>query len=139
MSAINATPKKARKQAREWKPAFLRALANGGNIRAAALAAGVDRHTVYRARAASAEFAKEWDAALEDACDILEAVATERAKASSDTLLIFLLKAHRPEKYRETYNVRLLIEREAASLAESMGVPVADILDEFNALIGATR
>jgi hypothetical protein len=101
VSSVNATPKKGRRQAREWRPAFIAGLRNGGNVRAAALAAGVDRHTVYRAREASPEFAQEWTDALEDACDILEAVATERAKASSDTLLIFLLKAHRPEKYRD--------------------------------------
>jgi hypothetical protein len=44
----------------------------------------------------------QWDEALEDACDILEAEAWKRARDKSDLLLIFLLKAHRPAKYRET-------------------------------------
>ena len=42
------------------------------------------------------------DAGRDDACDVLEVIAWRRANASSDLLLIFLLKAHRPEKYRET-------------------------------------
>lgn len=34
--------------------------------------------------------------------DHLEDVARERALADSDTLLIFMLKANRPAKYRDT-------------------------------------
>ena len=134
MSGLNATPKKGRRQAREWRPAFIAGLRNGGNVRAAALAAGVDRHTVYRAREASPEFAQEWADALEDACDILEAVATERAKASSDTLLIFLLKAHRPDKYRDTTvnklegNVTIRVEYDDhPATAAPVSRPAADL------------
>lgn len=95
---MKLTPKKAT----EWRPIFLRTLRNSGNVRAACTAAGVTRQAAYAARTNSAEFAAAWDEALEDAIDGLEAVATDRARKSSDTLLIFLLKAHRPEKYRET-------------------------------------
>jgi hypothetical protein len=102
VSVVNVTPKKKRRQASEWRPAFIAALRNSGNIRAACQAAGIARETVYRNREASAEFRAAWDSALEDAIDVLEATARQRAQASSDTLLIFLLKAHRPEKYRET-------------------------------------
>ena len=42
---------------------------------------------------------------LAEAVDILEAAAWTRAKADSDTLLIFLLKAHRPAMYRERVNL----------------------------------
>jgi hypothetical protein len=131
MTTVNATPKKARKQAREWRPAFIAALRNSGNIRAAAQAAGVDRHTVYRARETSPDFAAEWDSALEDAIDVLEATARQRAQASSDTLLIFLLKAHRPDKYRETTvnklegNVTIRIEYDDADPAPAPVTPRA--------------
>ena len=33
---------------------------------------------------------------------MLHAIAMERARKQSDTMLIFLLKAHRPAVYRET-------------------------------------
>ena len=78
------------------------ALRESANVRAACVAAGVVRSTAYKWREEDADFAAEWDAALEDACDLLESTAWQRAHESSDTLLIFLLKAHRPEKYRET-------------------------------------
>lgn len=100
------TPKKAD----EWRPVFLEALRNSANIRVACRAAGISRQAAYKARAASEEFRAAWDEALEDAIDMLEAIAQDRARKQSDTLMIFLLKAHRPEKYRETtrsinYNV----------------------------------
>ncbi len=95
-----STPKK--RHAGEWRPLFLADLAKNGNVWAACRAAGIDRKTAYNHRDQSPEFAAAWDVALQDAIDILEAVAAERARKSSDTLLIFLLKAHRPDKYRET-------------------------------------
>ena len=71
----------------------------------------------------NADFAKLWDDALEVACDAMEEEARRRAmegtkkpvfylgkvcghiKEYSDTLLIFQLKAHRPEKYRERVGI----------------------------------
>lgn len=90
------------KRADEWRPVFLQMLRNSGNVRAAATAAGVTRQTVYVHKRRSKEFAEAWEEAMEDAVDALEAVAIDRARKQSDTLLIFLLKAHRPGKYRET-------------------------------------
>jgi hypothetical protein len=96
--AENATPEKGR----EWWPRFLAALGIGGNVSAACLAAGIDRRTAYRNRKQFKGFARSWAEAVDEACDILEGIAWERASASSDLLLIFLLKANRPAKYRET-------------------------------------
>src|SRR4051794_38857909 len=102
-----STPKKPKRTAGEWRPAFLAALRQHGNIRAACQAAGINRTTAYDHRARSAPFAAAWDTALEDACDVLEAMARQRAMATSDLLLIFLLKSHRPAVYRETYRHEL--------------------------------
>ena len=88
-----------------WWPAFFTALRNSGNIRASALAAGVERKTVYKAREHSPKFRALFDEAMEDALDILEAAARSRALSISDTLLIFLLKAH-SEKYRFAETLR---------------------------------
>lgn len=129
------TPKKAD----EWRPVFLATLRDSGNVRAACKQAGITRKTVYQHREQSKEFAAQWAEAMEDAIDVLEAVALQRAKATSDTLLIFLLKAHRPDKYRDTVNLRLFVEREAAAMAEQTGVSAPDIMAEFNTLIGAPR
>ena len=90
--------------------------------------AGVSRATVYRHRNRSARFARRWDDAVEDTVDVLEAEARRRAVSGvdrpvyyrgavvgsareySDNLLMFLLKTLRPEKYRERFDVKRLIE-----------------------------
>lgn len=96
------TQKVTLKKADEWRPIFLLTLRENGNVRAACEQAGISRKTAYQHREASKEFMAQWDEALEDAIDTLEEEARKRATNNSDTLLIFLLKAHRPDKYRET-------------------------------------
>ena len=114
------TPKK--------RAAFLAELAARGNVSDAAAAAGVPRQTVYDWRAADSDFAAAWDDALDQAADTMEREAFRRAvegveetvygrvdrysdgeigkvRKYSDTLLIFLLKGARPEKYRERQQV----------------------------------
>jgi hypothetical protein len=80
---------------------FLEKLRECGNVRLSCEAAGLPRRTVYNWREKWSTFRDGWDIALEDACDTLEAEAWERAKESSDRLLMFLLKAHRPDKYKD--------------------------------------
>lgn len=43
---------------------------------------------------------------MDEGIDRLEKVARERAEAGSDLLLIFLLRAHRPGKFRERHEIR---------------------------------
>jgi hypothetical protein len=90
-----------------WKPAFLRTLAKHGNITAAADAAGISRRAAYDLREKDPEFKTQWDEAIERALDKLEEEAFKRATSTSDVLLIFLLKARRPEVYRQPSKVEL--------------------------------
>lgn len=110
-----------KRTAGEWRPAFLSALRNSANIRAACLAAGISRETAYNHREYSAEFRAAWETAWEEAIDVLEAVAFQRAQKSSDVLVIFMLKANRPAKYRETIKIDLTayIHARAAELGLS--------------------
>ena len=81
---------------------FLEKFRDCANVRMACEAAGVPRRTAYNWRAKYRTFAAEWEDAKEDACDILEGEAWERAvEEKSDRLLMFLLKAHRPERFKE--------------------------------------
>ena len=93
----------------EKEARFLEALTAGASVRAAAYAAGIARSVAYEWRREDAGFHERWDAAIEEGTDALEDAARERAIAVSDTLLIFLLKARRPEKYRDRYDVRAKI------------------------------
>ncbi len=87
---------------KHWRLKFLDALRVHGVVTKAALEAGIDRDTAYYERQRDSVFAQEWQEALDRGVDMLEDTAKMRAYEGSDTLLIFLLKAHRPEKYRET-------------------------------------
>ena len=78
---------------------FLDRLRQSGNVRLACQAAGIPRRTAYNWRGKWSTFSAEWDEALDDALDILEGKAWERAAQHSDRLLMFLLKAHRRDVY----------------------------------------
>lgn len=128
--ATKATPKKAAKKhstpaRRDWKEVFLAALRTSPNVSGAAVAAGHNRQHVYAVREADAAFADAWDDALGEAVEMAEGEAYRRAvkgvekpvyqaghligkvQEYSDTLLIFLLKAHKPERYRESLDLNL--------------------------------
>ena len=105
--------------------AFLAAFRATGNVRLACKAASVGRSSHYRWLEKDAEYHSAFNLAKEDATDVLEAEAHRRAvegweeevgwykgeaggtvRKYSDVLLIFLLKALRPEKYRERVDLR---------------------------------
>ena len=105
-----------------WRDAFIERLRATGNITLAATGAGVTRQNVYRTRSRNAAFRHRWDEALEQAMDLLEGEARRRATGMkrdvyyagevvgqesvySDTLLMFLMRAHRPHLYRENMKV----------------------------------
>ena len=96
MNPTDPTPEK------EWPERFLAGLEASGNVSAAARAAGIHRCTAYERRQSDQAFAAAWVQALEAATDALEEEARRRATTGqSDVLLIFLLKAHRPSKFRD--------------------------------------
>lgn len=85
-----------------WQDRFVEIFAMSLNVALAAQGAGVSRVSAYRERKRNPEFAAAWEDAREAAAERLEAAAYERARNISDTLLIFLLKSHKPERYRES-------------------------------------
>lgn len=98
-----AATKATHKKEASWQDRFLEIFAMSLNVALAAMGAGINRATAYKERDKNAEFARGWDDAKAAAIERLEAVAFERAQKMSDTLLIFLLKSHKPERYRERY------------------------------------
>jgi hypothetical protein len=102
---------------------FLGLLAKGHTIAHAARAVGSGRTTVYTHRDADEAFRRAWDAAIDEGVEVLEEEVRRRAvdgvlkpvyqggvkvgtiREYSDTLLIFSLKAKRPNVYRENKRV----------------------------------
>jgi len=114
------TPKKGADLA---KARFVAALAAGGTVLLAAQEVSISRTTAYRWREEDADFAEAWDDATDEGTDRLEQEAIRRGRDGvkkpvfhqgvvcghlqeySDTLLIFMLKARRPEVYRERASI----------------------------------
>jgi len=119
---------KIRVQNQEWRTAFLKKLAKTGIVCVSCKSARVDRSTAYRLRKSDAKFKERWDEAIEAAVESMELECRRRAVDGvkkpvyqggklvgeitefSDTLLIFMLKALRPEKYRDRYESKVSIE-----------------------------
>jgi hypothetical protein len=105
---------------------FLKHLAKTANITASAMVACITRRTAYNWKHAEPDFEEAWLDALEQATDTLEAEARRRALEGtprpltckdgliydkdgkpvmvldfSDTLMVTLLKAHRPERFKD--------------------------------------
>lgn len=101
------------------KGEFLEVLADTANVSRAAKAVGISRRHAYTVRSENLDFATAWDEAVNIAIDTLEQEARRRAyqgvdepvfyqgnevgyvRKYSDTLLMFLLKGNRPEKYKD--------------------------------------
>jgi len=123
------------KLTRDRQERFLKALADTGIVSVAVEIAGTSRTRVYELRKRDTTFAAAWDEAEEQAADALEAEAWRRAvvgvheplvssgkvvrdddgqplaiRRYSDNLLLALLKARRPEKFKD----RAVVEHDIA-------------------------
>lgn len=113
--------RRTRKKARAT---FLEAVTLGLTVVQACQEAGVGRTTVYDWRDSDPEFAAAWDVAYDRGTDALEAEAQRRAfdgvvkpvtvagereevREYSDTLLIFLMKGRKPQRFRDNHKVEL--------------------------------
>jgi len=120
------------------KKDFIAALADTGNVTKAAERVGVPRKTLYDHKARDEEFAEAWNYAMNEAHDRLEYEAWRRAvhgvdrpvyqkgeligfeKQYSDNVLIRLLEATKPEKYRHRSEAKVVDD------------PLQNILDQID-------
>ena len=102
--------------ARNWVPAFLRALAETSNVARAARLAGVSTATVYETRRKQSAFARKWREALCEGYDNLEmellgrlregeikpaAQARRGVRGFDNAIALRLLAAHRESAERQ--------------------------------------
>jgi hypothetical protein len=91
----------------------------------------VPRSTAYRHRETDRGFRSAWVGALEDAWDELEVEARRRAKAGSDGLLQFLLRAHRPGTYGDKRRIEHSLEAAEAPLTDEQVEQVEQELESL--------
>ena len=97
----------------DQKQRYLAAIARVGTLTAGCRDARCSRHTVYKWREHDAEFAIAEHDAREGFADRLEEEAVRRAtnpEGGSDRMLEMLLKAVRPDKYRERLDIARVSE-----------------------------
>jgi hypothetical protein len=119
----NLAPRKRQNWTPKKKAAFCEALALGVTVGTAAEAVGMSRSSAYWQRENNPAFAEAWDEAYAESTELLEAEAFQRAmgwqetitdkngnvrvvERHSDILLMFLLKARKPE-YRDSMQVNV--------------------------------
>ena len=137
---------------RDTRSRFLEILAATGNVSRAAATSGISRGTLYAERERDSAFAAAWLEAIEAATDALEAEARRRAiegvevtvvqggrlvhddagkpltiRRYSDSLLALLLRAHRPEKYRDR---RPIVTDNADSRGLSFTIKIGERTEE---------
>ena len=105
-SRTNRTLSADGKPRRNWQRAFLAALKQGHTVTSACQIAKVGRTTAYAARKREPAFPAAWQEVEQEAIEVLEAEAYRRAMAGSDKLMEFLLKARRPQIYRDRMDLR---------------------------------
>lgn len=128
------------------KQIYLRTLAKTGTLTHACRAAKISPHRVYQWREVDGAFLVAEKEAKDTFADELEMEATRRAwhgvlrpvfqggvrvgyiRQHSDRLLIFMLRALRPEKYRERFDFGFQAREAAEQLAKDLGLNADELL-----------
>lgn len=136
------------------REAFLLALEDTANVSKACKRAKLPRRSAYDWRRDDADFAAAWDTAIDRGTDALEDEAVRRAtegtlkpvfykgekcgsiREYSDTLLMFMLKARRPEKFKERTESQITGKNggpilQAAVTPEELAEAVRNVRDKF--------
>ena len=90
-----------RRRKTNTKQKFLAARQLGASVTRAAKAAGVTRGTLYRWRHQDPQFAQDWRQSPDKFVQDLELEALKRAIEGDRSLLVFLLKSHKPQTYNQ--------------------------------------
>jgi len=116
---------------------FLSFLAEGNTVTMSARAIGVSRQAAYQYRELDDKFRQEWDHAVEEGIEVLENVAITRAKDNSDLLLMFMLKAKKPDVYREKIEINVNWRNELKQLGVDPEQHLSQMIENARALLEA--
>jgi hypothetical protein len=121
-----------------WVKRFLKYLAQSGNVAWSCEKARIRQGAAYQERKVNALFAAQWAEAMEVSLSVLEVEARRRAVEGtllpvyskgkkvgvatkySDTLLMFLMKAAKPEVYRDNVSIEHNVGEKTLSTAAAL-------------------
>lgn len=139
------------------KRAFLDAVGRCGTIAGAARETGIPRSVHYEWMQRDPDYPAAFREAEDIAVEIMETEARRRAVEGttkpvfqggdhvgnvteySDQLLMFLLRAARPDRYRERVDLTVDIRREAERLAHAAGMEPEAVIAEAERLVAEAR
>lgn len=139
------------------KALYLEAFSGLGNLSAASRVSGISRQDHYLWVKKDPQYVADFLEAQEKAIDALETEARRRAvdgterpvyqggelvgtiREYSDTLLIFLLKGARPERYRERYDIQITPTDAIKRVAAEAGMEPEQLMAEAEAILAGKR
>ena len=137
------------KHAGDWKRVFLRTLSAEPVVLVACKKAHISRAVAYSTRETDAAFREEWDGAVEDGLDRLEAELHRRGRRDSDRAAMWILAHRRPAVFghasqdtnqtMQTAHVMILFQNLVTAVRRNVADPyrLGQIEKEFMRLIEA--
>ena len=150
---------RAAKEASQWEYFLTSLVEHAGNVTRACEDSKINRTSVYMRRSTDDEFERRFQAAKMKGVDVLEDEAVRRAFEGvdepvgfylgvsqevktnySDALIQFLLKANRPEKYKERSSVETVDRTASEALAGiDLGKLSGDKLSQLRSILSEAR
>lgn len=127
---------------KEWMYPFLDTLRTAhGNVRVACLKVGVSRSTAIAWKARFSRFSAAWDMCVDEAVDVLEEEAWNRAlfNTRSDALLWNMLAALKRERFGPRVEINIKTTHLIEELAKTHGLSPAEIIAEAEEILVAAR
>jgi len=126
----------AESEKKEIKRRFLIAFSRTGVWSHSCERAGVSAAVIRSWLKKDKKFQKKFDQMQEKFVDTLEMVAVQRAVEKSDTLLLALLKANRPAKYRENVKLDADVKEDKTVKIVFSADEVADMMPNYATGVG---
>ncbi len=125
---------KSSKSNGRWIPAFLKCLADGLPVNAAAVQAGVNRVECYRRRDRDPAFREAWQQAIDAGIARLERKALDIAEEGDGAMLRWWLAIRRPDEYAQRSRVEVSAR---VDVRHSLDGAAVELLEELRRRVQA--
>ena len=114
MNDLDLHNESQRKLGEELRSYFIVELARCGNVSKAAAFIGTSRQRIYEWRRQHPKFKEDWDHTMETWIDRIESIGIQQAIDGNTSMIQFLLRSWRRDRYDAEMQLRLALPRELA-------------------------